>query len=52
MDASPFMQDPIWKRLLTESSKSTKVFATTFLPSRFDRPFAKITDEIFEAMET
>ena len=51
LESSPFMQDPVWKRLLTESSKSTKVFATTFLPSRFDRPFAAVTDQIFEAID-
>ena len=49
--ASPFMQDPVWRRLLIESSQSTKCFATTFLPSRFDRPFASISDQIFEAID-
>lgn len=51
MAQSPFVSDPVWRRLLSESSRSTKVFATTFLPSRFDRPFAAITDQIFEAID-
>lgn len=50
-ELSPFINDPVWNRLLTESSNSTKVFATTFLPSRFNRPFAKITDQIFAAID-
>lgn len=51
LEGSPFIQDPVWRRLLSESSRSTKVFATTFLPSRFDRPFAAITDQIFAAID-
>lgn len=48
---SPFAQDPDWKRLLVAASKSTKVFAMTFLPSYFTRPFASLTDQIFKAID-
>ncbi len=48
---SPFVDDPIWNRLLSESAQSTKVFSTTFLPSLFNRPFASITDEIFDVID-
>lgn len=48
---SPFLQDPAWASLISHSSFSTKLFATTFLPSYFSRPFAKITDQIFEAID-
>lgn len=48
---SPFMSDPIWKQLLVASSLNTKAFATTLLPSYFPRPFAAITDEIFDAID-
>jgi len=48
---NPLLQDPVWKRLLEVSAKSTKLFSTTFLPSRFSRPFASITDKIFEAID-
>lgn len=49
--SSPFMQDPTWKQLIAEAGQSTKTFASTFLPSYFDRPFASITDRIFQAID-
>lgn len=51
MSQSPFLQDPTWGSLLTEAGRSTKVFATTFLPSYFSRPFAKMTDQIFKVLD-
>lgn len=50
-NTSPFMSDPVWARLLTGAATSTKLFATTFLPTQFDRPFAAITDQIFKAID-
>lgn len=51
MNDSPFVTDKAWQKLLTEAGASTKLFATTFLPSRFSRPFAKISDQIFNAID-
>lgn len=48
---SAFLQDPLWRELILQSSQSTKLFATTFLPSYFSRPFASITDRIFQAID-
>ena len=45
------LSDPGWEALLRASAVSTKVFATTFLPSHFTRPFAGISDAIFEALD-
>lgn len=51
MESSPFLADPTWRHLIEKSSTSTKLFATTFLPSLFTRPFASITDQIFDALD-
>ena len=51
MSLSPFASDPVWRQLLSEAGASTKVFSTTFLPSIFSRPFASISDQIFEALD-
>lgn len=49
--SSPFLQDETWRKLISESALSTKLFASTFLPSYFNRPFASITDRIFQAID-
>lgn len=51
MSQSPLLQDPTWSRLISDAGLSTKVFATTFLPSYFSRPFAKMTDQIFDVID-
>lgn len=48
---SPFMDDPTWKRLISDARYSTKAFATTFLPTYFNRPFADVTNQIFRAID-
>lgn len=48
---STFMQDPEWRRLITQASTSTRLFASTFLSTYFDRPFASITETIFQAID-
>lgn len=50
-ETSPFVQDKTWKKLIAEAGHSTKVFANTFLPSYFSRPFASITNQIFKAID-
>lgn len=51
MQDSPFMRDAAWRELILSAGLSTKLFATTFLPSYFNRPFASITDRIFQAID-
>lgn len=51
MSQSPLLQDPTWNRLISDAGLSTKAFATTFLPSYFSRPFARMTDQIFSALD-
>lgn len=48
---SEFMKDPQWRQIITQAAVSTKLFASTFLSSYFDRPFASITDTIFQALD-
>lgn len=51
MSNSPFLQDSEWAALIEEASVSTKCFASTFLPSHFDRVFAKQTEELFRVLD-
>lgn len=49
---SPFITDLEWREIILRARADTKLFASAFLPSYFERPFPSISDAIFRAIDS